>query len=111
MSENTTQNPFGYVLEWKPGDQVFYTYDEYQKEKFTECANVHELLTTPLNPDDKPYVHYGRFWIMPKYVSGLIKPDQEDIPLYLGRQIHKPKLSEEVVRLFPSLKTLEEDHY
>jgi ADP-ribose pyrophosphatase YjhB (NUDIX family) len=79
----------GYRLEWRPGDYVYQTPENYAKEVGTESARVRGLYTTPqLDCPPEIEVYKGWCWQRP---GKLLYPSLKGFtPLYLGPVLHEP---------------------
>lgn len=74
-------------LEWKPGNYIFATVENYAIECGKEGARVWGLYKTPQpNCPQEIAVYRGSYWVQPKYVFG--KSLVGFTPLYLGVMLH-----------------------
>lgn len=78
----------GYRLEWRPGDYMYYTPEDFAKEINKESARIWtlHLVRQPGCPNE-PAVYKGWCWSVKE--NHLFTPDFT--PIYLGPKIHEPK--------------------
>lgn len=75
--------PLGYRLEWKPGEYIHESVEDFQREVCKESARIWSLHDSPQpGCPQEVAVYKGQFWVQPKYlhkidISGYRK-------LYLG---------------------------
>lgn len=88
-SEQPKSVLIGYRLEWRPGDYVYQTPENYAKEVGTESARVRGLYTAPQSGCPAEIeVYKGWCWQIP---GKLLYPSLKGfVPLYLGPVIHEP---------------------
>ena len=90
-----------YQLECKPGEYLFETPEDYEKEICKAGMMTWELHETP-QPGCSPdiAVYYGTSWIQPKYVYR-----ESDIvdkkPLYRGNVVNDPMLWPDALHIVP----------
>lgn len=92
----------GYRLEWRPGDYVFETPENFAKECCRDSARIWGLYTEH-QPEcsDAITVYLGSHWIQPKYVYGKCLDGFR--PLYLGPLLYEPAIDEYTFHIFPGI--------
>ena len=77
-------------MEVKPGDYLFYSLADWERETYKDKSFAHSLHLEP-QPDCPPeiMVYKGRYWVRPKYV---FERDMSSFtPLYLGPRLPDSK--------------------
>ena len=87
----TVDHPVGYWLEYRPGDPVFYTLENFGRETFASGAEVRGLYTKPQpGCSAVPAAYRGRYWHQAKHYLHNGGMDPDAVPLYLGQVLHDP---------------------
>ena len=79
----------GYRLEWRPGDYVYYTLEDYAKETKTQSARVCGLYKNP-QPGCSTDIEVYRGWCWQRPGKLLYPSLKGFVPLYLGPIVHEP---------------------
>jgi hypothetical protein len=79
----------GYRLEWRAGNYVFETTEDYAVEINKASARIHSLHTAPQpNCDQEVYLYFGAGWVKAENLQDT--PLEGFVPLYLGPLIWEP---------------------
>ena len=91
MSTELRWTPIGYWVEWRPGDALFYSPEDFAREKHAPSAEIRGLYTAP-QPGCKlePAAYRGRYWHQAKHYKHNSGIDPDAVPLYLGQVLHDP---------------------
>lgn len=105
MSETLKiQQPIGYVVEWRPGDQCFYRVEDMAAEaKALEVAEVRALFQVEQEPGQQPTAWRGLYWCSAKHREANAYMDPDAMPCYAGPVLREHHINPEVARIFPSL--------
>ena len=81
----------GYRLEWKPGEYLHYSPEEYRKEVCKSGARVWGLFPRPQPGCPVGVAIYkGGYWVQPKYLYGQSADGMT--AMFLGPVLHEPQL-------------------
>lgn len=82
----------GYRLEWKPGEYLHYSPEDYRKEVCKSSARVWGLFREPqAGCSSDVAVYKGGYWVQPKYLHG--RKTDDLTAMFLGPVLHEPNIA------------------